>query len=658
MGLSFFASNNGGVKAGASPTTYYISAGGNDANDGLSPGTSITANKIASLTLNILDVLNFNKGDSYVIGDIPQTVTALTVGTYGSGANPKIIGSKDLSTATWTAEGGGIYSTVLAYTPLWVYQNGSAMSIAATANVTVSSVSGAVITASSIVPLNGYAGSFVGAKLRGHANNWILSDEYTVTAYNAGAKTVTVSSTVAAGMNASGKLFFIYGQQQFLSSGTWFFDTSTSKLYVFTTTSPSGTDIRAGFYNTFLTNKIQLNMDNIELMHFQTNVITYGPWSLITNNLIHDCRGTAMFGNFSDHSRILNNTVHHCDLNGIFSFRGDFTNYLNNTIYDICSGNTMSKLGYPTNSDNLELGLAGYPNTVTGQEFMAYSLTSMREPGAQIVKNVIYNVGYVGIFLSSGVNCLVDKNYLHDHTGTLLNDGGMIYTAGQVTYVNDGSTVSNNIIENSGSNNILAGMYVDNFSQNVKVVNNSVYKGGGYAGIRINSGTRNHTITGNKVLADISAAGAFRFDEVSGFPFTLSGCTFTGNQMVTLSTGGCMVLSPAINPFSSGTSDNNAYVFAYDNTNIIKRNSITYNSSTWPAILSTDASSTYRTNYITFSNSTNAAQEGKMERNPSDTPESFNVPAGYSDVTGTPFSNPVTIPAWSSLIYLKDTAFP
>ncbi len=659
MGLSFINSNNGGLKAGV-PTNYYISAGGNDSNDGLSPATSITTTKIPSLSLNTLDVLNFNRGDTYVFGDMPQTISALKITPYGSGAKPKFYGSKDLSAVTWTAEGGGIYSTVLAYTPLWVYVNGSVANVASTPLVTISTVSSNVITATSIIPISGYAGSFVGAKLRSKITNWIVSDEYTVTAYNAGAKTITVDRAYVPGLNQNAHNIWMYMQQQFLTSGTWFFDINTSKLYIYSTTSPSGTDIRAGFYNTFIANKMQLTMDNIELLNYQTNVITYGPWSNIDNNIIHDCRGTGMFGNFSDHSRITNNTVHHCDLNGIFSFRGLNSYYINNTIYDITTGTTDQTLGYPTNSDNLEVGLAGYPLSVTGQEFMAYCLTSMQEDGSVITKNNIYNIGYVGIHLtSSGSNTLVDKNYVHDHIGTILSDGALIYSEGQIVFTNNGGTISNNILENGGSNLLLAGIYIDNFSQNMKIINNSVYKGGAYCSMVFNSGTRNHTITGNKIVGEGSLQGGYRFVESGGFPWALSGCIFTNNQSAMTFTYGCMVIGQAFNPFSGGgSSDNNVYVFPYDNTNIIKRNSVAYNSSTWPAILGTDASSTYRTNYITYSNSSNANQEVKMERNPSDTPESFNVPAGYSDVNGNPFSNPVTINPWSSLIYLKDTAFP
>lgn len=640
--------------------SYYISATGNDANSGLDAAHPITVTKISSLSLNSGDSLLFNRGDTFVIGDISQNITGLKISPYGSGAMPKIFGSTDLSGATWANVGGGVWSTVLGSAPLWIYVNGASIGVAASNTLLAASVSTNIITLSSTAPLSGYASTFVGAKLRIKSTNWILSDEYTVTAYNSGPGNITLDR--APGSIAVGKNLFMYMQQQFLTANTWYYNTSTNTLYVQTLTgsSPSGTDIRIGVYSSFITNQMQINMDNIELLNYHSKVISYTAWSYIHDNLIHDNRGVALFGNGGYNSRIINNIIHHCDLNGIFSFLGSNSFYLSNTIYDVCSGATLNILGFPTGSDVLELGTGTYPNSVTGIEFEAYGLTSMRESNSLIEKNTIYNIGYVGIHLSSSSNCIVNKNYVHDHTGTLFIDGGLIYTAGASAFVNNGSIISNNVLKTGGANSNLYGIYVDNFSSNINVINNSLSNPGDGGGIFVNSGTKNTFIDSNKIIDNVSSIGrgGIGFSETGGFPFTNAGVICTNNQVAMMSAKAALYMQQIFDPFTGGSCDNNNYVQPYAANATVFQFGTLRSLATWKTVYSTDASSTERANYITYSNATNAAQEVKMEINPSDTPESFTVPAGYSDVTGTPFSNPVTIPAWSSLIYLKDTAFP
>jgi hypothetical protein len=666
---SFLSNQKGGVKQAT--TIYYISATGNDGNTGLSPAQAITTTKIASLSLGGKDLLRFKRGDSFTTGDIPQSVDGLNIAPYGTGAMPKIYGSSDLSGATWASVGSGVWSTVVGSTPKWIYVNGAAIGVAASNTFKVASISaGNIITLSSTAPISGYGSSFVGAKVRGFASWWILTDEYTVTAYNSGTGAMTLDKNVSVGMVLGGPSTgncFMYMQQQFLTTNTWYFNSGTSTLYVKTLSgsSPAGTDIRMGIYDSFISNQMQIEMDSIELLNYHSKVISYTSWSYIHHNLIHDCRGVGLFGNYGNDSRINNNTIHHCDLNGIFSFRGDRTFYLSNVIYDICSGSTLNTLGFPTGSDALEVGTGTYPNSVSGIEFEAYGLISIRESNTTISKNELYNLGYVGIYPSSSNNALIDKNYVHDHVGTFFMDGGLIYTAGASAFVNNGNTISNNILAHGGgfggnpSLFYLYGIYVDNFSSNISLINNSILDGGYGGGIFVNSGTKNTTGTGNNISCVGFARGGIAFAEVGGFPFTNVGNVFSNNKVAMLGTNSALYIQQAYNPFNGGGfCDNNNYVVPYAANITIVAGVVHYSVASWRSVFSNDLSSTERVNYITYSNLTNSLQEIKMELNWSDTPESFNVPAGYTNETGGSFSNPVTIAPYSSLMYFKNTSFP
>ena len=87
--------------------TYYISATGNNSNDGLSPATAWqTIAKVNSFNFAANDNILFNRGDSFYGGIIVKT-GGLNFGAYGAGAKPIITG---LSTFTgWVNLGGNIW---------------------------------------------------------------------------------------------------------------------------------------------------------------------------------------------------------------------------------------------------------------------------------------------------------------------------------------------------------------------------------------------------------------------------------------------------------------------------------------------------------------------------------------------------------------------
>src|SRR5258705_11399799 len=83
----------------ANATTYYFSAIGNDANNGTSPSTPWkTLSKFNSVfaSKNPGDNFLFNKGDVFygtlIISRSGSSTSPITIGAYGTGANPVITG--------------------------------------------------------------------------------------------------------------------------------------------------------------------------------------------------------------------------------------------------------------------------------------------------------------------------------------------------------------------------------------------------------------------------------------------------------------------------------------------------------------------------------------------------------------------------------------
>jgi len=99
----------------ACATTYYVAAAGSDSNNGTATGTPWAhapgmpgcANNCAGVTLQPGDSVLFNRGDAWYGQTLTVTSSGasgspITIGAYGSGANPILKGSTLLSTSGYT----------------------------------------------------------------------------------------------------------------------------------------------------------------------------------------------------------------------------------------------------------------------------------------------------------------------------------------------------------------------------------------------------------------------------------------------------------------------------------------------------------------------------------------------------------------------------
>jgi len=111
----------------ASGTNYYVKSAGNDSNSGQSDGQAwATLSKVSASSFNPGDSIFFNAGDSWrETLEVPSDGNAganLYFGKYGTGANPKILGSK--ATTTWEDQGSNVWKTTITFTsPRSLYPN-------------------------------------------------------------------------------------------------------------------------------------------------------------------------------------------------------------------------------------------------------------------------------------------------------------------------------------------------------------------------------------------------------------------------------------------------------------------------------------------------------------------------------------------------------
>ena len=107
--------------------TFYVSNNGDDTKDGLSPSTAWkTISKVNGRTFLPGDAVLFERGgvwrETLEVPSGGNSTNYLYFGSYGSGSNPQILGSKGAT--TWTNQGGNVWKSDVTFTnPRSLYPN-------------------------------------------------------------------------------------------------------------------------------------------------------------------------------------------------------------------------------------------------------------------------------------------------------------------------------------------------------------------------------------------------------------------------------------------------------------------------------------------------------------------------------------------------------
>jgi hypothetical protein len=586
---------------------YYVATGGSG--DGLTSGAPMSLATFISATLNPDDQIFFNRGDEFNLDEYEIGVPGILVDAYGTGDNPVFTGSQDISGLTWTDEGDGSWSASMAVRPKWIAIGDSMARMSESDWIPITNVVATDVRRVSAATINALPESIVGAVLFFKEYSFRLSYERTVLAYNSTNGNITFSPALTTGTAAVGMPLKLFNQRQFMSlDGDWCWVAGT--LYVQSTASPATLNIREvisdyGFYFNASSNS---SISNVEMKHYKLNGATFS--NLTINRIgIQDSIGFSIVG-----------------LGGT-------------------GGTAITPVP--------DLSASGRANDLITEDC------------------TIDSVGYQGMQVF-GVNHIIRRNKISNYC-MRWTDGGAIHLYANTSWRTENVLMQNNIIFNGignddgiafGGGDILAGIYCDAGTANCIMDNNFIFDPGDY-GIFVNSWTTANTITDNKISGGIIHQVQIRQELTPNVSYTYSvneNCVFTGNILVSKFTPSRdLVLynddgTTDFNPFSS--IDNNHYAQPYS-TNINKRTSNGGSSytemtlATWKTYIGSDASSTSYVNHL-GGNTPNATHVND-EYNYTNAPVDFNVPAGYEDVYGNAFSNPVSIPAYEGLIQLKET---
>jgi parallel beta-helix repeat protein len=620
---------------------YFISATGNDANNGLTPTTAWqTISKVNSSFSGFSagDSVLFKRGDTFygtiIVSKSGTSGSSIVISSYSTGAKPIITGFTTIS--GWTNEGGGIYSKVI---------TSSAKTLAVTING-VQYAMGRYPDATYLTYTLPTTNTKI-VKTGISATNWtgadavIKKDDYTIdrcTITNQVVDAITYSGGSAQPGN-TGFGFFIQNDLRTLTTyGEWYHNTSTGKFYMyFGAVDPTTKTVNVATINNIVSNSSYsyVNIDNLNLTGAIGDICNFSG----TNNYCNVTNCTISFaGNegikftSGTNSSANYNTINFCNFFGIG------TDATNTTI----SYNTVSDIA----------NLKGQVSNIGG-----YSSIYAVGNNANIHHNSIRRSGYNGLFLRYVGGITAQYNFI-DSSCLLLSDGGGIYLSAPDATAR---LIDHNIILNtvgtsdgSASSAILAcGIYMDEVTTNTIVTNNTIYASS-FAGIKLHK-AHNNTITDNVCynngsaldFEDYTSGGYIRNNSIRRNIFAAK----TGTQNVV----NVFTYLNEVNLF--GTFDDNYYARPIaDNTDFALRtaslNHVNYTLAQWQTLTSQDAHSNKSPKTITDVN------DFLFSYNATSSPTVISFGGYYAEgMNGTNYSS-YTLPAYSSFIGLKNGLVP
>lgn len=467
-----------------SAKNIYISSSGSDGANGLTPATAWqTIGKLNSSWASIVagDSILFKRGDvfygSIVVAKSGTSVNPIKFNAYGTGAKPLITGSITLS--SWTLVSTGIYqanspltkSTVNLVTIDGIPQQLGRYPNANAANggyLTYTSFSGNTSITGAALPFN-----FTGAELVLKSEGYI---EETAKITNQSGNTLTYDTlpTINPRNDISrnstppqgGFGYFIQKDARTLDVfSEWYFDNGTKNMKMFFgSNNPASYTVKISAVDTLL-NFGSFGYFNVGNMAFEGANLASMFTQDATNITVQDCD----FNNSGAKHIFFWNTpnvlIERCNFNYALCGAVDNTGrYADNTTVRNCTvKNTATFQGMGNRYD---------PADMKGIHVSVQNT-------ALVELNTVDTTGYVPIQVQ-GSNWVVQKNIIN-YYDFVKDDGGGVYTYTQNEYkVN--RTIQNNIISNAvGSvyGNALPthaeGVYTDGNSNNVKVLNNTIY---------------------------------------------------------------------------------------------------------------------------------------------------------------------------------------
>jgi hypothetical protein len=506
-------------------TNYFVSNTGSDSNNGLTTGTAwATIAKVNSFTFASGDSILFKRGDTFY-GTITANRSNYAIAAYGTGARPIITGFTTIT--GWTNLGSNIWeSDVIAgmNKPNMVTINGVAKAMGRYPNAgynfytafTTDYIKDAALTG-----MNFAGGRLCVRKLHDIISNDSITSQSVDTLY---------ANSISGYNTLSGYGYFVENHANTLDSqDEWFFNLSTRKLRIFSTTSPS--NVRVSTIDTLMNLRQHdyITVSNIAFEGANVAGICFGGPTVgqALNDTIKNCSF-----NFSGRNAI------YCTFNRYCSIENNtFNNSLNNAILAENEGGRSLNI-YIANNSVKNSGILpgmGWIQTATSENFSYNGITVLGD-SAVVTANTIDTVGHVGIAAYYS-NTKVTNNIVNYHN-YITDDGGGInffdlsFGATTETGIDIvGNTVTRGIGAGVGTpdgGNVANGIYLDDKINGVRIDSNVVTTAANH-GIYYHNVTNVNARRNNVSNCGVSGFAIAHDDHAYGIP--ISNLIFTNNTI-------------------------------------------------------------------------------------------------------------------------------
>lgn len=633
----------------ANATNYYFSTSGNDANNGTTTSTpwqtiakfnSVFASKSPG------DNFLFNRGDVFygtlIISRSGSVGLPITIGAYGTGANPVITGFTAVT--SWTNLGSNIWESTSAISTLStcnkVIINGTDVPMGRSPQTGFFTISSATSTSITSPSLNSAVTNWTG----GQVVVKIIRDLHAIsTISSASGSTINFGSITTP---TAGWGFFIQNNVQTLTyQNAWYYNSSTKKIRIYSTVSPANVQVSTVPELVTASGRSYVTFDGLYFTGSNASAIHVTASShniTVSNCTFVSCGQDGFQGDgVVTNVNLTNNTAYDCNNAAFASYDGAVD--VNWSI----TGNTTLRTG-------LNLGM---------RQARAFGAIHSIGDNCLIQYNNVDSSGYSGIqFIGNHVRCL--NNFIN-HSTMVLDDGGGIYTNGTGTQkVIAGNIVLNSIGAPSGTNQPAQyfgnGIYLDDNSTLDTVINNTSAGNSG-SGILLHNGANNY-IRNNTCYDNYNIAGSgidrgaifMEADAGSTTPFRnnkINANIFFSKQTVQYSLFYWNQISAADTKLY-GTSDSNYYAKPIDSSQTLRTfigsTTTFYNLNQWRTFATQDAHSNITPlpvsdiNYILF------------KYNATSSPVTFSLPYNCIDVKNVSYSGSITLQPYTSAILIKN----
>jgi parallel beta-helix repeat protein len=458
-------------------TNYYVSAAGNDANSGLTPATPWkTIYKVSAGTYIPGDKIFFRSGDQFigklVIRGGGTISSPITIGSYNTGAKPVLTGMVSLS--GWANVSGNIWqatpdSTLQASVNILTI-GGIPQAVGRTPWMVYQSATATQLTSSSI------SGTFTGAEIVMRKTSE-TAERATVTA-QAGT-TVTYNRT-APGLENSSPAPLIAGTpgygfffQRFAGSldsqGEWYFNQSTNKMQLYSTSNPSGLNVRASYADVVVdiagTQNVVLDGLAIEGGGLY-GVSAVGGTNVQVRNCSFSGNTKAVYMWNTSDALVLSNSFNH-SLNGAVFISNPVGRRI--TVHS----NTVTSTGQLIGN-----GVFNSPAQLKG--IVALVETVATSTYVNVLNNTVTNTGSTAIQFQ-GYNAAVRANTVDGFANVTDNTGGILSVVNNNTVAYTGRVLDSNFVSNgTGAINgapaiSVKGIFLADQSRSITARHNTVY---------------------------------------------------------------------------------------------------------------------------------------------------------------------------------------